>query len=320
MSVREKIKRILFGYTVSQEYVCVDRKIDSPLKVVLTTALSTDKFDVSDKHLLLGYKPVIIGLTRIDKSLREHLSKTDKVLLSFMHKEHVVATLRMDRYSNSIEGDADVLLFIGAYGEHRFLSWWHRFTNRQRERFKLFSKGNIFLSTNLYEQVRIAYSIPRQIAIVTLGTDGAFNMFPTDLHGMVGQECYASSLRKDGKACEQVMRCKNICISSVPLSWKDSAYQLGKNHMKDLGTLPQKNQDEKRSVSFDFPLPSGLTSYLELRWVSFVDIGIHRVFFYKVVSSIDVRNGESTLHHIHRFYLQWRLNQKLFTAFELRNR
>jgi hypothetical protein len=315
VSLTEEIKRILFGYTISQEYVCLDDKIQSPFNVLLNA--DPHPVDVTTRHLLLGYKPLIIGLVTSDEL---QLHNTNKIKLSFSYQQRTVAQLTLSRVPNAGENETNVVLFMGTHGSHKFLSQWHQINNRLKERFKLFSKGNVFLPMNLYEQVRIAYSLPRQIAIVTLGKDGLFNMFPTDLHGHAGERFYIGSLRKDGKACEQVMTYKNICLSTVPLSWKDNAYLLGKNHMKEPGALNEPYVDKERSSSFDLPLPEGLLSYVELIWFHFVDIGIHRIFFYRIVNSKRFRENKLTLYHIHRFYLQWRLNHKLPTNFELRER
>ena len=74
-----------------------------------------------------------------------------------------------------------------------------------------------FLPDNLYKQVQIAYSIPRNISLITVGQNDRFNLFPTDLHGPVNEDHYIISLRHEGKACQQVMKpaasCLHRCIA-----------------------------------------------------------------------------------------------------------
>ena len=320
MSIKERIKRILFGYNVAQEYVCVNNHLDAPFQVLLSTESIKNPIDVTDHHVLVGYKPLIIGIFAGDIVEPKQLQRSGNIQLSFKSESSTIATLVLKPVLSSQEHETKLSLFVGEHGQHKFLSHWHQLTNRLKERSKLFSVGNVFLPMNLYEQVRIAYAVPRQIAIVTLGENDAFNMFPTDLHGQAGENFYISSLRKGGKACEQVMRYRNVCIASVPLSMKDTAYRLGKNHMKDTGVLPERDLDNRKSQRFILPLPNGVISYFELTWFHFVDIGIHRVFFYKVIHTEHVRDADSVLHHIHRFCLQWRLNHGLNTDFQLRNR
>lgn len=79
---------------------------------------------------------------------------------------------------------------------------------------------------NLYEQVRIAYAMPREIAIITVGNGINFNMFPTDLPEHVGVGWFIGSLRSAGKASKQVQLFKRICISSINPEWHNRAYDF----------------------------------------------------------------------------------------------
>ena len=57
------IKKKILGYSLPQEYACVAlEEITDPLRVTLTIKEDNTFLDVSNTHLFLGYKPLIIGI------------------------------------------------------------------------------------------------------------------------------------------------------------------------------------------------------------------------------------------------------------------
>jgi hypothetical protein len=167
-------------------------------------------------------------------------------------------------------------------------------------------KGNIFLNNNLYTQVQIAYSVPRIISLITVGSGGLYNLFPTDLHGLVNEQYYVSSLRHGGEACKQVENAGRIVISQVPSEVYKTVYALGKNHMQELKPKENFFFSESQSGVFKLPMPKSLLSYRELELAGSFEHGIHKLFLYKIISSQAVRKDPSTLAHIHNCYATWR--------------
>ena len=159
----------------------------------------------------------------------------------------------------------------------------HQFINRQLQRLHSRQSTNVSLNDNLYDQVRIAYAIPRQISIVTVSDGSRINMFPTDLHGPIGENVYAGSLRIGGLANNQVETYKRIVISKVDASFYRESYALGKNHMAELQGVEEFSISPERSHVFDFPLPRAVVSYQELKHIDSLDYGIHRIHLYEVV-------------------------------------
>ena len=163
---------------------------------------------------------------------------------------------------------------------------------------------------NLYEQVSLMYIVPRTISIVTVGDGKNFNMFPTDLHGNVGNDFYTDSLRLAGKACKQVDEFKKVVISDLSPDFQQDAYAMGKNHMKEL--MPIENfKTHSLSEKFRLPLPAGVIRYRELIKETDFDYGIHRIHFFNKINEVQVTPMNNTLSTIHRFYAQWRINHNL---------
>jgi hypothetical protein len=221
--------------------------------------------------------------------------------------------MALKKIGEKIEADEAILLYEGEFGSHSFLNTGHQWVNRQGEKFRKYTPDNISLPGNLADQVRIAYSIPRIISIITLSDGHLVNLFPTDLHGRIGKKFYASSLRIGGKANDQVEQYGKIVISEVETSFYKQAYSLGKNHMRDLQDQSTFQIHPVRSKNFNFPLPQFVTQYSELKRIDSFDRGIHRIHFYEIIHQQAISTNKSTLSHIHQFYTQWRINHEFQT-------
>jgi hypothetical protein len=179
--------------------------------------------------------------------------------------------------------------------------------------------GNVSLPGNLHDQVRIAYAVPRIIPLITVGKDKRMNVFPTDLHGPFSDQFYLSSLRKGGKANEQVEHFGKLALSTIEAREFELAYALGKNHMQDLKQIDHFEDFKGVSATFSIPLPDSVLSYRELTRRQSFDFGIHRIHLYENVFHKQVKNG-LTLAHVHQYYLQWRMNNGLYTNMLLRRK
>ena len=178
--------------------------------------------------------------------------------------------------------------------------------------------GNVFLHDNLYTQVQAAYSIPRNISLITVGKDNRYNLFPTDLHGEAGNDHYVVSLRHEGKACRQVVNAGKILISTVHSQFYKSAYALGKNHMQEMKDSSQFPFSNEVSAQFSLliPQPALLSRELELQ-DSFIH-GIHRLLIFKILSRQQWNDTPSTLAHVHNVYATWRYNNRMAGNYLLR--
>jgi len=144
------------------------------------------------------------------------------------------------------------------------------------------------------------------------------NMFPTDLHGPIGEKFYAGSLRLGGLANDQVEKYKQIVISEVEPSFYKHAYALGKNHMKELQKESEFPLHLTRSKSLNFLLPAAVVSNRELKRINSLDVGIHRIHLYEIILRDILQENQSSLTHIHQYYAQWRLDHGLSTPMLLR--
>jgi len=331
LSLRARIKSVFTGLTIPQEYCCLElEQLDSPLKVILTTRDKATGKDVTTSHLLLGYKPLVIGLTtNNDEFLR---SGDNEICLSFIHGSYkhdaiwngfpsgttAIARMMLKKiHTREFDGQL-ICLFEAVRAEHNMIGRVHQLVNNLREKFRIRSKDNVGLPGNVFDQVRIAYSIPRKISIITVGDVPLVNMFPTDLHGPIGNDFYAGSLRIGGNANAQVESLRRVVVSDVDASSYLQVYSMGKNHMADLQNEDRFMRHQQRSRIFNFPLPEYTLRYREMIHVGFFDHGIHRIHFYQIVHSEELENSGPTLAHIQQYYAQWRMDQGLKTTLNLR--
>jgi hypothetical protein len=318
VNLRKFLKKILFGITVPQQYVCVGlESCVAPLTVTFVSVKSAASFQ--SEHVLLGYKPVIIAISHHNSSL-----KGEQLVMNFHENLFPVTSaapsdkILAHMLLKPIYNFESMYFYEAVSGAHSFINLFHRHVNDFRLRFARSSAGNIDLPGTLHDRVRISYSIPRVIGLVSVSRAELMNLFPTDLHGEIGELHYVSSLRIGGKAQEQVQTHGKIVISEVGSSRFAEVYDLGKNHMQEMKSLTQFMISHQRSECFQFPIPLDAVRYFELSVISTIDIGIHRIFIYRIVNKVNVKEG-NTLAHIHQYYCQWRIDHGIPTNFLLRD-
>jgi flavin reductase (DIM6/NTAB) family NADH-FMN oxidoreductase RutF len=228
-----------------------------------------------------------------------------------------VAKILIERVEVEFKNFKDLRLFKGVAGQHSFIGNFHQQANRLREFLRPEKIGNVGLPGNLHDMVRIAYSIPRIIALVSVVSERSMNLFPTDLHGKVSGDFYISSLRIGGKAQQQVERIRKVVIAEVDSKSFRTVYSLGKNHTKDLDGFQSFKLYGEMSEYLNYPLPADVLRYYELEVCDFVDVGIHRIYLYKILNSKEISAGP-TLSHIHQYYAQWRKDHGVDTEYLLR--
>ncbi|MEP7374654.1 MAG: hypothetical protein ABI675_14765 [Chitinophagaceae bacterium] len=318
MKSLQKIFNQLNGLHYRQEYLCLDSaSFHFPLHAWLVYKGQVIK-DITKQHLFVGYSPLIFALPSFKEIDPDQLSAID---ILFTDKtphpnekllpKDAIAMLSLKRIHQQSTDHTSIMYFEGLNGKHRFLSSFHQWIIRLNNRLTNKKTGNVFLNDNLYIQVQIAYSVPRNISLITIGENGRYNLFPTDLHGQADDEHYVISLRHQGKACQQVMQTRKILITQVHSQFYKNVYALGKNHMQEYREKSHFPFSDAVSSLYQLPLPQSATFYRELELQDSFAHGIHRILLFKILSWQPVRDNPSTLAHIHNVYATWRHNNHL---------
>jgi hypothetical protein len=318
MKLLKKILNKLNGLHYPQEYLCLAHEsFEQPLHAyVLIAGLIIE--DITKLHSFVGYNPLIFALLssetadlhpeEIQIAFTRNPLQTNEDFL----KKDAVAILTMKKIKDRPIGDEISLLYYeGVKGNHHFISLFHQFIIQLHNRLYHKKPGNVFLPGNLYKQVQIAYSLPRNISMITVGQNNRFNLFPTDLHGPVNNDLYIISLRHDGKACQQVMNSGKILLTQVHSDFYKAAYALGKNHMQELKERENFPFSNYISANLKLPLPQSALYYRELEFRDSFIHGIHRVMLFETLYRQRIQVISSTLVHVHNVYATWRQHNQL---------
>lgn len=319
--LKKTFKKLLFGITLPQEYLCVQQNdFVKPLNVFAAANSSGDSFDISSHHLFIGYKPLVLAVDK--KYLKETTINLKNILhLSFRSEEkNELASLEVKFVHEVKVNSASCLLFEAVKGEHSFSRSFHKLFSSIYYRYTADKKKNIFLPGNLYDQVKIAYSIPRLIYTASVGSNGLYNVFPTDLSGQIGGENFIISLRTKCKANEQIENSGKCMVAKIDADYFAEVYSIGRNHMRELSNVNELGIKlrEESSAILNLPIPLGTLQYFELEKFDKFEVGIHTIHFFKIISSVQLSDSQKFLMHIHRDYAEWRIRNGINTNYLIR--
>ncbi len=312
----QKILHKIDGLHFNQEYLCLAAEsFEQPLRVYFIKDQQVVK-DISKLHCFVGYSPLLFAIpaSALDNAHNENiqLAFTQRTFHpnETLRPSDALATLILAKIASAVAGQESINYYEGRSGTHRFVSRFHQYIIQLNNRLYHKKPGNVFLAGNLYKQVQIAYAIPRNISLITVGRENRFNLFPTDLHGAVNDH-YIISLRHRGKACQQVMENEKLVVTQVNSSFYKTVYALGKNHMQSLKSNEEFPFGEDVSPRFGLPIPEQALLSRELQLEDSFIRGIHRIMLFKIVSRQQFSQNPATLSHIHNVYATWRHNKAL---------
>ncbi len=320
MNLVKKALHKFNGLHYRQEYLCLAREsFNQPLYVYLVN----DKriiADVTSLHLFVGYCPLVFAFTNMDLPENIQLIFTNRQLQpnDIFLKKDAIALLKLRRIKQQVADSTAILYYEGTYGKHYFQSAFHQLIGSLINRLYNKKPGNVFLHTNLYRQVQVAYSVPRTISLITVSDGNGYNLFPTDLHGPSGDQLYIISLRTGGKACQQVATAGKILIAEVDSNMYKTVYALGKNHMQPLKPVADFPFSGQVSTTFGLAVPQNAFLYRELNLIDTFTRGIHKIMLFKIVHSQQIMPSNDTLAHIHNSYATWRYKKGLQGNYLLR--
>lgn len=304
----KKILTKLNGLHYPQEYLCFAKaSLQFPIHVYLVKDKHVLK-EITDQHLFVGYSPLVFAFPGrgLPESIQLIFSQQLLVPNEIFRLKDAIASLDLAIIENPTPGDLDIVFYEGTRGKHHFLPGFHQFINRLYNELYNKKPGNVFLHDNLYKQVQIAYAVVRNISLITVGNNGLFNLFPTDLHGQINDQYYIISLRVGGKALEQAEKSGKLLITQVHCDAYKMVYGLGKNHMQELRPAEYFPFGQSRSVTFNLPLPEHTVLYMELELLDSFIHGIHKILLFTIVFRSQPQGQNSTLAHIHNSYATWR--------------
>jgi len=321
----KKLLNKLNGLYFPQEYLCFDHEQFSQPLHVYTIIEDIVIDDISSSHSFVGYSPVIFAMTYSStawlhpEEIRIAFTAEPIPVNANFRSKDAIAILSLVKINvQYLADEEDILYYAAKKGVHHFIPPFSQFIIQVNNRLYQKKPGNVYLPGNAYKQVQIAYSVPRNISLITVGQDGQFNLFPTDLHGAAGEDHYIISLRHEGKACKQVMETGKIVLSGVDSGFYKTVYSLGKNHMQEMKGKENFPFSGQFSARFQLPLPRSAIFYRELTVQDSFIHGIHRLILLKTEDRQGPGGPVSALAHIHNVSATWRQNKGLAGNYLLR--
>lgn len=308
--VKKLLRKFFLGIDLPKEYICTS-PAGIPGQLHCYASIGGKEEDLTEQVLFLGYQPLVMAVRAKTEQLNS-IAQQETFTLSFRLPDtlHPVAKLVMRPQGFPLK-ETGILLFSGISGKHQFASAFHRFFRRIHTNLKKEKKGNVHLNHDLYKEVKIAYSIPREICLITLGANERFNIFPTDLHGRGENGTYIISLRHGGKTCAQAEEFGQLALWRMHVKSAMLAYSLGKNHMHDPAAAVQLPLTTARSPLLHLPAPADALSCEELELTGTAgDFGVHRLLIFRTKGEA-LKPDQNKLVHLHRAYVQWHLRKGL---------
>jgi len=320
MSFTKKILTKLNGLHYSQEYLCFAAgSLSQPLHVYLVNDKRVIK-DITNQHLFVGYCPLVFAfaLPGLPSSIQilfsQHVLQPNDIFTA----KDALASLDLQLVKQQVDKDSHFSYYEGAKGSHQFLPAFRQLIGSLYNQWFNKKPGNVFLHNNLYKQVQIAYAVPRNISLITVGGNDLFNLFPTDLHGQADESHYIISLRIGGKACQQVEKAGRLLVSEMNADAYKTVYSLGKNHMQLLKTADHFPFSSSFSKNLRLPLPLQAIAYRELTLLDSFTRGIHKIMLFKMDFYQPAAPADAALQHIHNSYATWRHKNNLAGNYLLR--
>jgi hypothetical protein len=182
MQPLQKFLNKLNGLHYQQEYLCLAKEpFQNPIHAYFVKDGQVIK-DITNEHLFTGYSPLIFTLTSSD--LKEPFSNIEIVYSqrSLQPNDHfkqrdALAWLSLRLIQKQEMDNNEIYYYEGIRGQHHFISFFHQYIIGLSNRIYNKKKENVFLNNDLYKQVQIAYSVPRIISLITVGSSGLYNLF-----------------------------------------------------------------------------------------------------------------------------------------------
>lgn len=312
--VRNFLRKILLGITLPSEYITA-RRADLPKELLCVLLLRDEARQMLFLPLhFLGYKPMLLA-SEFDEQTRDEIVKEGKARILFIRHETCFAQIDV-RVERSLQiGSSHFLLFVGEDGAQLLEEPFHQKMQGYFQSKK--HQENIDLLPHEYEQLKAAYSTPREVRLVSVGSEGQFNIFPIDLFGVTDRHLLLS-LRHAKASCGQVEQHRKIAVWKTDANAAKAIYALGKNHSRGLDDPEKLPVAAGKSPELGLPQPLHTTAVEEYELEQAIgDFGVHRLLLLRRTGEAARENGNDLV-HVHRSYAEWLLKHRI--AFRQINR
>ena len=147
--------------------------------------------------------------------------------------------------------------------------------------------------------MRVAYSTPRQVVLITARYGGVDNVWPMDFHFPLSFEppLYGIASTRLSYGGELVRRSGSFVVNFVPAAWEKSVFLCGNLSGRKVDKFAAAGLQKEEAESVDAPRLAQSLGALECRVRQTVEVGDHTLFVGEVTRTI-FRAEAPRLHHL----------------------
>jgi flavin reductase (DIM6/NTAB) family NADH-FMN oxidoreductase RutF len=124
----------------------------------------------------------------------------------------------------------------------------------------------------------VFYTCPRPVVLVSVEHQDSSNIFPMDLIGPTDSPWFSMALRSTSPAVRLMQQSRRMALASIPFTYKQIAYELGKHHRKSSIDWTTLSFETVPSPSFGLRIPEAALRVREVRVHEFHEVGSHVLF------------------------------------------
>ena len=147
--------------------------------------------------------------------------------------------------------------------------------------------------------MRVAYSTPRQVVLVTTRHDGAENIWPVDWHVPLSFEpsLYGIAANRNGYGAQLVRESGVFVVNFVPASWENVIFLCGNVSGRTADKFAATGLRKEEAESVDAPRLADSLGALECKVRQAIEVGDHMLFIGEVTHKV-LRADAPRLHHL----------------------
>ena len=154
--------------------------------------------------------------------------------------------------------------------------------------------------------LRVAYTTPRQVVLVTARHEGTDNVWAVDGHLALSFQpsLYGISLNPKGLGADLVRRSGAFVVNFVPSTWQDAILYCGNVSGRNVDKFAGAQLEKEEAQSVNAPRLAKSLGALECKVVKEVPVGDHALFIGEVLHTV-MRADAPRLHHIDTRAAEW---------------
>jgi flavin reductase (DIM6/NTAB) family NADH-FMN oxidoreductase RutF len=147
--------------------------------------------------------------------------------------------------------------------------------------------------------IRVAYSTPRQVVLITTRYGGADNVWPVDFHMPLSFEppLYCIATNRNGYGAGLVGSSGVFVVNFVPATWEQAIFLCGNVSGRETDKFAVAGLRKEEAESVDAPRLAESLGTLECRVQQIMEVGDHTLFIGEVTHRM-YRAEAPRLHHL----------------------